>query len=532
MEPVETDLSGDVRDLVDRLHELAALQLNALWLLCENLPLGAEPGRGAIFSALLGRSGDLVEADLPPVGDRVAHAYFLSSMTDTQVLNQGLVGGLSAHHPAGAVAELHTAATYGDAVREVLSGRVLLLVPGSPGGLLVEARGYPKRGIQPPVLETVVRGPHEAFNEDLQTNISLLRRRLRDPRLVFEPLTLGRFSRTEVRLCYIEGLANPRIVSEARRRLAGVSATAIVDSNYIEESIGDDAYTVFPQVDFTERPDIVAIGLTEGRFAILVDGTNDALVAPVTFWSFMQAADDYYQNYYAGTFLRLLRYAFLTIAVTMPALYIALTTFHQQMIPTSLLLSLMRNNVGIPFPALVEALIMEITLEILREAGLHLPEKLGTSLSVVGALVIGEAVVSAGLVSWPVVAVVAITAIANFAIPRWTMALAIRLLRFGEMLAAAIFGLPGVLVMTTAILVHLVDLRSFGVPYLFPVAPLDADGLQDAILRMPHWTPQPRPRLLAPAWRGRVRPGRRPHPPRHAGTAGGDPRWAWRTGAR
>ncbi len=526
---METDLRRAVRELTERLHQLAALELNALWLLCDKLPLGAEPGRRDIFSVLLRRSSDLVEFDLPPAGGRIAHAYFLSSMTDTQVLNQGIVGGISPHHPAGAVAELHAPPTYGDAIRDVLSGCVLLLVEGIPGGLAVAARGYPKRGLQPPVLETVVRGPHEAFNEDLQTNISLLRRRLRDPRLVFEPLTLGRFSRTEVRLGYVEGLADPRIVSEARRRLAAMATTAAVDSNYIEESITDDPYTIFPQIDFTERPDVVVVGLTEGRFTILVDGANDALIAPVTFWSFMQAADDYYQNYYAGTFLRLLRYAFLTIALTMPALYIALTTFHQQMIPTSLLLSLMRNNVGVPFPALVEALIMEITLEILREAGLHLPQKLGTSLSVVGALVIGEAVVSSGLVSWPVVAVVAITAIANFAIPRWTMALAIRFLRFGEMLAAAMFGLPGVLVVTTAIVVHLVDLRSFGVPYLFPVAPLDPARLQDTFARMPHWTPQRRPRLLAPAWRGRS--GRRARKPEPTGAPGSNPRSTWRARA-
>lgn len=508
--------------LVD-LQQMAALETSLLWLLCENLPLSASPARLDLLRTLLEPNSDLGELRLPRTGAEVWRAYYLESMTDAQTLNEGLVAALSAERPVAAVASTRPAATYGQAVRGVLDGQVALLTHGSGGVLLLEARDMPKRKPTHPVLETVVRGPHEAFVEDLTTNVSLLRRRLKDPRLTFEAHTVGRLTQTDVRLCYIQGLTNTRVVAEARRRLRAVSTDMVLDSAYIEESLMDDPYSIFPQLDFTERPDIVTAGLCEGRFAILVDGSNAALVAPVTFWSFMQAADDYYQFFYAGTFLRLLRLAFALIALLMPAFYIAVTTFHQQMIPTALLLTLMRAHVGVPLPAVVEAFIMEISLEILREAALHLPDKLGTGLSVVGGLIIGQAVVAAGLVTWPVVAIVAITAIANFAIPRWGLALAVRLLRFSEMIAAAVFGLPGMLVATAMIMIHMVSLRSFGLPYLSPLAPMDIPGLGDAFVRSPHWSPRPRPRLLEPLWRMRTRPGHRPQPPAASGTRGRDP---------
>jgi spore germination protein KA len=340
------------------LQQMAALETSLLWLLCENLPLSASPARLDLLRTLLEPNSDLGELRLPRTGAEVWRAYYLESMTDAQTLNEGLVAALSAERPVAAVASTRPAATYGQAVRGVLDGQVALLTHGSGGVLLLEARDMPKRKPTHPVLETVVRGPHEAFVEDLTTNVSLLRRRLKDPRLTFEAHTVGRLTQTEVRLCYIQGLTNTRVVAEARRRLRAVSTDMVLDSAYIEESLMDDPYSIFPQLDFTERPDIVTAGLCEGRFAILVGGSNAALVAPVTFWSFMQAADDYYQFFYAGTFLRLLRLAFALIALLMPAFYIAVTTFHQQMIPTALLLTLMHAHIGIPLPAVVEAVVV------------------------------------------------------------------------------------------------------------------------------------------------------------------------------
>jgi spore germination protein KA len=517
---------AEVCDLVDRLYELEAHGIDLLWRLCADLPMTPNKERAQLIRTFLSGDDDLAHVPLSPdgTGSAVAEAVFLSSMVDQQVVNESLVGGFGAGRPAGNVAAWKTVSTYRDAVLAVLSGRVLVFLADVPGALALEAHGYKLRGIEPPVLQTVARGPQEGFVEDLAVNVSLVRRRLLDPRLVFEPLRVGALGRTEVRLAYVRGLANGRIVAEARRRLRTMSATVVLDTNFIEEAIQDDPYSPFPQLLFSERPDVVAASLAEGRFAILVDGTSNALIAPVTFWSFLQAPDDYYQRYPSATFLRVLRQALHLVAMLMPALYIALTTFHQQMIPTYLLMTIIRSRQGIPFPAVIEAFIMELSFEVMREAGLRLPQKLGTSLSVVGGLILGQAAIFAGLVSWPMVVIVAITAITNFAIPQWEMALAIRLIRFAEMVAAAVFGVPGIMVLNVGILMHVTSLRSFGVPYFYPAAPLDFSGIQDVVVRRPHWSPHPRPYILAPGWRRQGRPGRRPRPPRHSGTQGFDPR--------
>jgi spore germination protein len=508
-------LLAEVRDVLDRLYELEALEADLLWRWCRYRPLeGLEPC-AAVLEALFADQEELVVRHLEPRG--VARAVFLSSLVDEDSINQNLVGHFGPRRPAGQVAHFQPVRTYGEAVHQLLSGRVLLLRPGQAGALALEARGYKTRAITPPALQTVARGPHEGFVEDLAVNVSMVRRRLRDPRLVFEPMTIGALGHTPVRLAYIRGLANARLVAEARRRLRSVSAPVVLDTNFLEESIQDDPYSPFPQLLFSERPDAVAAGLAEGRFAIFVDGTSNVLLAPVSFWSFLQAPDDYYQRYFSATFLRLLRLVLHLFAMLMPALYVALTTFHPQMLPPALLMTLIRARQGTPFPAVVETFIMEISFEVLREAGLRLPEKLGTSLSVVGALILGQAAVFAGLVSWPVVVIVAVTAITNFAIPHWEMALAIRIIRFADMVAAALFGVPGIMVLNVGILAHVTNLRSFGLPYFSPVSPLDTQGLGDMLVRMPHWAPHPRPRLLAPGWRARLRPGHRPQPPRREG---------------
>jgi hypothetical protein len=504
-------LLAPTRDLLDRLHAVEDLETDLLWRFVRHRPLSAAVPCGQVLRALLEGQEDFVCRRL---GDGTSEAYFLSCLVDEAQVRQGLVAAFRADRPAGNLPEVRRPRTYDEAVHELLGGAVLVADRGRGAVLALDARGYRIRTVSPPVLQTVARGPHEGFVEDLEVNVSLVRRRLRDPRLVFEPLTVGALGRTPVRLAYLRGLTNPQLVAEARRRLRSISTPVVLESNYVEEAIQDDPYSPFPQLLFSERPDAVAAALAEGRFAILVDGTSNALVAPVTFWSFLQAPDDYYQRYFSASFLRMLRLVLHLFAMLMPALYIALTTFHPQAIPPALLLTIMRTRQGTPFPAVVEAFIMEISFEVLREAGLRLPEKLGTSLSVVGALILGQAAVFAGLVSWPVVVIVAVTAITNFAIPHWEMALAIRIMRFADMIAAAMFGIPGIMVLNVAILAHVVNLRSFGLPYFSPISPVDPSGLGDVLVRLPHWSPHPRPRLLAPGWRRRVRPGRRPRPPR------------------
>lgn len=375
----------------------------------------------------------------------------------------------------------------------LLHGDTGLLVQGETRGLVISWRAYEKRDVDEPETESVIRGPREGFVEHLRSNTALLRRRLRTHQLKLEPVRVGRLSRTDVVVCYIQGLASPEIVTEAKRRLARIDIDGIIDSTMIEELIEDDPYSPFPQAIPTERPDIVAASLLEGRIAILVDGSPFALIVPATLWSLLQASEDYYERYYIGTFLRGLRYALALVALLGPALYVAITTFHQEMLPTQLLLTVAATREGIPFPSVVEALMMEMMFEALREAGVRLPRNVGQAVSIVGALVIGQAAVQAGLVSAPMVIIVAITGIASFTFPRFNLGVTVRLLRFPMMFLASTFGLYGIVIGVLAIMIHVASLRSFGVPYAAPVGPLVPPALRDIVIRPPTWWRARRP---------------------------------------
>ncbi|MED4797818.1 spore germination protein, partial [Priestia megaterium] len=265
--------------------------------------------------------------------------------------------------------------------------------------------------------QTVVRGPRDSFTETLRTNTALIRRRIKSPKLWIESQQIGEFTKTDIALVYIDGIADEQVIQEVKERLSKIDIDGILESGYIEELIQDEDYTPFPTMHNTERPDSVAAGLLEGRIAILVDGTPFVLMVPALFIQFFQAAEDYYQRADISTLIRLMRYMAFFLALLTPSAYIALTTFHQEMLPFALLISIAAQREGVPFPAIIEAFIMEITFEILREAGVRLPRAVGSAISIVGALVLGEAAVQAGLVSPAMVIVVSITAISNFVSP-------------------------------------------------------------------------------------------------------------------
>lgn len=318
-------------------------------------------------------------------------------------------------------------------------------------------------------------------------NMSLLRKRLKTPALKIHTRNMGDRTNTSISLVYMEGIIDPKLVKEVETRLGDLKLRDVLESQYIEEGIVDQRYSPFPQMIATERPDVVVSNLLEGRFAILVDGTPFTLIAPVTIFSMLQSSEDYYQNVFMSVFVRWLRYIFFVLSMLLPSAYVAITTFHQEMIPTVLLLSIARAREEIPFPALVEALIMEIAFEALREAGVRLPKQVGSAVSIVGALIIGQAATSAGIVSAPMIIIVAITGIASFMIPRYAASIATRLLRFPMMFLAGTLGLTGVMLGVILVVIHLSSLRSFGTPYLSPVAPTMAKELKDV-----WWRPSPR----------------------------------------
>ncbi|SEN99420.1 spore germination protein [Paenibacillus sp. OV219] len=378
----------------------------------------------------------------------------------------------------------------------ILSGETVVLVDGYSEGIAAATNEWKDRGVTEPTSQSVVRGPREGFSETLRTNTALIRRKIKDPRLWLETRQLGAVTHTDVSIMYIQGIVDEKVVEEVRSRLDRIDTDAILESGYIEEFIQDKTITPFPTIYNTERPDTVASGLLEGRVAILVDGTPFVLVVPALFTHFIQTAEDYYQRADIGTLLRLLRYVCLFIALFGPAAYIAITTFHQEMIPTPLLINIVAQREGIPFPAFIEALLMEVTFEILREAGVRMPRTVGQAVSIVGALVIGQAAVDAGLVGPAMVIVVSITAISNFVIPSYNMGISIRIIRFLFMMLAASFGLFGILVGSIIMVLHLSSLQSFGVPYLAPFAPFIKEDQKDNMMRLPQWLLNTRPRLM------------------------------------
>jgi len=378
----------------------------------------------------------------------------------------------------------------GQATEALLGGSLLLFADGMRGCLQIDVSGLETRSIEEPASEPVIRGPRDGFTESLRTNKTLLRRKLKTPDLKSESCLVGDLSRTKVSLLYVEGIAQQKLVDEVRTRIGRIRLRTVLESGSIEELIMDNRRSIFPQLMATERPDRAAASLAEGRVVILVDNTPFALVAPATIFEMLQAAEDYNQHYMVAAATRWLRYWLTFSALVFPSLYVAVVTMHQEMLPTSLLLSIAASREGVPFPAIVEAFIMELAFEGLREAGIRLPRPVGQAVSIVGALVIGQAAVQAGLVSASLVIVVSFTGIASFVFPSYSLGLSVRLLRFPLMILAGTMGLFGVLLGIIALLVHMSKLRSFGVPYLSPLAPLHKGGLKDILTRVPWWNRQ------------------------------------------
>jgi spore germination protein len=291
-------------------------------------------------------------------------------------------------------------------------------------------------------------------------------------------------------------IADPELVEEVKKRIQKIDIDHLPESGYVEQLIEDNYLSPFPQVQNTERPDRVISALMEGRVAIMLDGTPFALIAPVTFSMLLQSPEDYYERWIPGTLFRLLRFGAANVTLFAPSLYISFISFHQGLIPSELAISITGTREGVPFPSLIEALVMEIAIEILREAGLRLPKPIGPAMGIVGGLIIGEAAVQAGIVSNIMVIVVAITAISSFAIPSYSAGMPLRILRFVAMFSAALFGLYGVILFFLFLCSHLVKLKSFGVPYASPAVPYRLSDWKDFMVRMPLQMMKRRPKMM------------------------------------
>ncbi|MHB1314181.1 MAG: spore germination protein [Christensenellales bacterium] len=393
------------------------------------------------------------------------------------------------------VGEVKKADSMDGIFHDLLSGNTILLVNGSREALSVGARKWDKRSISQPEVENVVRGPRQAFSETLRTNTSLLRRIVKNPDLRFEPVKAGKQTQTDIAIAYIKGIAKPELITELKERLGRINTDAILDSGYVEAFIEDSPYSIFSTVGFTERPDAAAGKMLEGRALIIVDGSPAVLSVPKVFIENFQTAEDYFIRPYYATYLRLIRLLAYILTTLAPALYVAVTTFHQEIIPTPLLFTITAGLAGVPYPALVEALIMMLTFDILKEAGIRLPSPIGSAISIVGALVIGNAAVSAGLVGPFMVIIIAITAITSFVVPKEFDSTTV--IRYALLLLAGFLGGFGLFCGLLFCLVYIASLHSFGVPYLSPITPFSREGMKDTFVRAPLWLMLFRPALFA-----------------------------------
>lgn len=407
-----------------------------------------------------------------------------------------------------ASADIKEVKTMDEATLAVLSGETILFIDGYAKAIMIATKGFPNRGVQQPDTEAVVRGSKEGFSEAFRINSVLIRRRIRDTRLKLKQKQIGVRSRTDVGLMYIEGLVRPSILKEIEDRLDTFKIDAILESGMLEQIIEDEWYSPFPQFQATQRPDKAASAILEGRIAIIVDNTPFVVLLPTTLNCFFQASEDYYDRWMIMSFVRILRYIASFFSVALPGLYIVFTSFHPGMLPTSLTYAFAASRIGVPFPAVLEVVIMELAFELLREAGIRLPGPISNTIGIVGGLIIGQSAVSANLVSPIIVIVVAVTAISSFAIPGQGFTSAVRLIKFFIIALSAMLGLYGFWLGMLIVLIHLSSLKSFNIPYLLPYAASNLNNYndnKDALIRLPYFMMKKRPFFANESERIRLR---------------------------
>lgn len=388
--------------------------------------------------------------------------------------------------------------TIDEVVSGVLQGEAALLVDtGKVSAFLIDIKNPPARSPTEPLSERTILGPQVGFIEKIRTNTAMVRNFIRNPDLLVEEMQLGRRTRNIVSILYIQNIANPRLVAEVKRRLNSLDLDAVIDSSMLEQLIEDHPVSLVPTVISTERPDRAALQLLQGAVVIIVNGSTRALSVPVTFSTFIHSPEDAYLRATYASFLRVVRLAAVMLTLLLPGLYVAVVNFHHEMLPGVLLQAIAGSREAVPFPLIVEVLFMEFSFELIREAGIRIPGPLGPTIGIVGALLIGDAAVSASLISPIIIIIVALTALASFNIPEESAVFALRLGRFVFIALAGLFGLYGIGLGFFLGGIYLASIRSFGVPFLSPIGPWRAGSI-DVILRGPLWKQEKRPIFYRP----------------------------------
>lgn len=452
---------------------------------------------------ILGDSPDLISKEIHHETTSLSIVYF-KSLTNEEIVEKQIIKPLmdwENSNTSSPVKDIETvkkhmnvsqtineATDYAEVIDAILDGQVILFTQQQTIALLIPSiPSQMERNVESPKLQTVVWGPQDGFIEDINTNLALIRKRIRNPKLRFESFTVGKESKTQVMVAYLEHLVEQDVLSTVRERIQAINKNSILESSMVEELIEDRGYTPFPTIKSIERPDTVAGELLEGKVGVLVNGSPLVLIAPSFFTSFFQASEDYYARFDLATMVRFIRLIAFWLSIALPATYIAITTFHAELLETNILINLAAQREGVPFPAFMEVLIMEILFELLREAGIRMPRSIGSAISIVGALVIGEAAVSAGFISPAMVIIVSLTAIASFISPYYGFSGGARFIRFIVILFASIGGFFGMMIFLIAFVIHLNSVTSIGKPYLYPVSPFRLSKQKDVLLRMPLW---------------------------------------------
>lgn len=456
----------------------------------------------------LPKNKDIIIRDIRIANRTDAFLIFVNGMVDNTTINDYILRPLlTENHFKSAedecdvdyiiknvlsVNQINKALTYDEVITQVLNGLTALFIQDCHEVVIIESRGFEKRSVEQPVTETVIIGPHEAFTENLRTNLTLVRKIVKNKELITEMLPIGKTNNSNCGVMYIDGIANTTIVDEVKRRIKSVDIDFIMGSGMLNQLIEDHPFAIFPQILTTERPDRTASFLMEGKVIFICDGTPYASAVPVTFFHMFHSSEDSFMRWQYGTFIRLIRVMAFFLTMLLPGFYIALTLYHPEMIPTELLLAIEMSRETVPFPVIVEILLMEIAFELIREAGIRVPDVIGQTLGIIGALILGQSAVAANLVSPILVIIVSITGLGNFAMPNYYLGVAIRILKFLFIFLGFFAGFYGISIGIFIIGGMACSMKCFGVPYFTPVAPKTKVN-PDVMIRQPIWKQRMRP---------------------------------------
>lgn len=434
-------------------------------------------------------SSDLITKSITPN----LRLIYIDNLVDVPTLNNHILQVLLKHTNESpenitsnlTIAQVKLTDKVGDAVIAIMNGTVLIHVEGYSQVVLATIPTNDSRALSAPENESQVIGAQVGFNESLSTNISLIRRYIKNPNLCNEKLEVGKQSKTAISMLYIKGIASDEMVNTLRQRIADLKVDSVLDSSILEQMIDDNSLSIFPQMLLTERPDKLCAELLNGKLGVIVDGSSLAIVCPHSFLEFFQSQEDQNLRWPIATFTRLLRFSAVVLSVFLSPLYVAALTFHYEVIPQSLIVPLSESRALVPFPPLLEALLLELIIELLREAGIRLPSKVGQTIGIVGGIVIGTAAVQAGITSNILIIIVALGALSSFTTPSYMMGNVIRIIRFPLIVLAGLWGFYGIMLGLCFILIHLLRQTSLGSPYTAPFYPPRLLDWRDSLVRLP-----------------------------------------------